>query len=97
MNKNPFENRYPEDVVGQGRIVPDEIPDDVAPLSGTTYIVENAVTYRNRRIESGKSMFVSLVTGENYVGLVERYDNNHVTVGLSNPIAEVLIESCREV
>ena len=85
------------DSAGQGRVLPDEIPADAAPLSGTAYIVENAITHRNRVVHEGKNMFVTLLTGDHFVGRVERWSDKCITVGLSAPIPEVLIETAREV
>ncbi len=79
------------------KILPDEIPADAAPLEGSEHFVHNAITYKNREVEEGKNMFVSLLTGAHYVGRIEWVDENHFTVGSSDPIPDVLIESAREV
>jgi hypothetical protein len=79
------------------KILPEESPSETAPLSGTDYIVENAITHRNRVIHEGKNMFVTLLTGDHFVGLVLAAGNDHITVGHSAPIAKVLIETAREV
>jgi len=85
------------DATSHGRILPSEIPSDAAPLEGADHLVQNHVTYKNRVLHEGKNMFVSLLTGEIYVGLVQRVDIHRVTVGQSAPFPEHLVESAREV
>lgn len=85
------------DGTDHGRILPSEIPENHRPLNETEHILTNAVTNKNRNLEEGKNMFVSLVTGEFYVGVIEWIDDQRFTVGNSKPISELLIESAREV
>jgi len=92
-----YGNFIPNSIAGHGGPVPDYVPENGQPLNVAEHMLENAVTYRNRRIEAGKNMFVSLVTGQYFVGRVLRVDNDHITVGQSDPIADVLVESAREV
>lgn len=79
------------------KILPDEVPEHpYTPLPGEVLGV-TPINHHNRVVEEGKNMFVTLLTGNTYVGRVERYDYDRVTVGQSEPIPEVLIESAREV
>jgi hypothetical protein len=78
-------------------IKPDDIPDDAAPLEGADHLVENAITYKNRLLTEGANMAISLLTGQFFVGRVELVDRDHFTVGTSDPIPDVLLESARVV
>lgn len=80
-----------------GRILPADIPQPPVPLNEAEHILSNAVTHKNRELTEGENMFVSLLTGQTLVGLVEYVDEDHFTVGSSDPIPDVLIESARVV
>ena len=78
-------------------IVPDEIPEDVAPLDPNTILVENAVHSTHKFAEHGKNMIVHLLNGETLIGRVEWVSHYQFTVGQSGQITPEMVESCREV
>lgn len=75
------------------KILPDEIPDDAAPL--TEIPVVSPIDRLNNVLVEGQNVFVTLFTGEFFVGRCEWINDTTFTVGTSNPIDLTLIESGR--
>lgn len=78
------------------KIIPDEIPEDAAPLDAQTSLLDDAATTKRQSLMEGKNMFVTLLTGEFKVGRIEYVDANRFTVGNSEPIPFNLVEFARE-
>lgn len=73
-------------------ILPNDIPDDAAPLSGVDYMLAST-----KNLHQNSNVFVTLFTGKTLVGLCRWVDGYHVTIGTSDPIHCNLIETAREV
>ncbi len=75
------------------KILPDEIPDDAVPL--TEIPVIPPYDRLNDVLVEGENVFVTLLTGKFYVGVLEWVSDTKFTVGTSEPLARELVESAR--
>jgi hypothetical protein len=73
------------------KILPDEIPDDAAPLNEVPFETSTAVL----RNAEGQNVFVSLLTGKTFVGRLEWSNDYSFTVGQSDPIDRSVVETAR--
>ncbi len=73
-------------------ILPEEIPNDAAPLE--TIPIE-ATKPGSTALIDGENVFVSLLTGKTLVGRLEWVNATQITVGNSDPIPRELVESAR--
>jgi hypothetical protein len=79
-------------------ILPNDIPEDTAPLSDLP--AEPSTTRLPIATYFGKNVFVTLLTGETLVGLLEpvKHDVNLVSIGIhQTQVPSRLIEAIREV
>lgn len=78
------------------KILPDEIPDDHAPLNEIELPpLLTKIDPMNEVLKDGQNVFVSLLTGRTYTGGCWWIDENKFTVGQSDPIDRSVVESCR--
>ncbi len=75
------------------KILPEEIPDDAAPLTEVPVIPP--VDRLADVLIDGENVFVSLFTGKTYVGGCYWVNADHFTVGQSDPIDRKLVETAR--
>jgi hypothetical protein len=75
------------------KILPEEIPDDTAPLTEIPLEISNAISTLHRA--EGQNVFVSLLTGKTLIGLLEWQDEYSFTVGNSDAVDRSVVESAR--
>ena len=75
------------------KILPEEIPDDAAPLTE----IPLETNYASRNLVEGTNVFVTLLTGKTLVGRCEWVTPTRFTIGSSDPIEVVLVESAKVV
>ena len=75
------------------KILPDEIPEETAPL--TEIPIPPVIGHATHCLIGGENVFVTLLDGRTLIGRCERNGIQHFTVGNSDPIDMVLVESAR--
>lgn len=75
------------------KILPNEIPDDAVPL--TEVPIVPPADRLSEKLVHGKNVFVTLLTGEYYIGLCQWVGPSGFTIGTSDIISRDVVESAR--
>jgi len=76
------------------KILPDEIPEDAAPLTEIPFDTSVKDPLANVLVD-GQNVFVSTLLGKTYVGGFYWLDVHRFTIGQSEPIDRSIVESAR--